>query len=180
MTRDDVLAEARRRFLRGERIDLVAIAGALGLARATLYRWIGDRDVITGEVLLSLAQDTLRAVVARPRPAGGTGVAIAVVELMRAVSGHPAMRGFIAADPQRAIALLTGPESVVAAGLGAEVEALIAAECPAAVTAELPSDELAYAVLRLGEAYCYADVVATRPVEVDRALPLLERLLEPR
>jgi AcrR family transcriptional regulator len=180
VTRSDVIGAARRRFLRSERIDLVAIAEELGVARATLYRWHGDRDHVAGQVLLSLAEDTLDLAIARRRPAGAAGVAEAIVETLRDISGHPGLRAYIAADPQRAMTVLTGRGSVVAAGMAARFERLVLAECPDAVGPDVPIDDLAYALLRLAEAYCYSDVIAGRHVDVDRARPLFLRLLEAR
>ena len=43
-SRDDVLAAALHRYLRGRRIDVQAIAAELGLGRTTIYRWFGSRD----------------------------------------------------------------------------------------------------------------------------------------
>jgi len=180
VTRADVIREGRRRFLRSERIDLVAIAEELGIARATLYRWLGDRDAVAGAVLLSLAKDTLDGAIARPRPAGAAGVVEAIVQTLCDISGHPAMRTYLAFDPQRAISILTGRGSIVAAGMAARFEELIGSECPEAAGADVSMDDLAYAVLRLGEAYCYSDVIAGRDVDVERARPLFLRLLEAR
>src|SRR5256885_1556822 len=50
-TREDVLALAMHRYLRGQRVDVQAIAGELGLGRTTIYRWFGSRDELLGEVL---------------------------------------------------------------------------------------------------------------------------------
>src|SRR5262245_25508423 len=52
---EDVLHAARRRFLRGERVDMNDLAREVGIGRATLYRWVGSRDQLLGEVLWSLA-----------------------------------------------------------------------------------------------------------------------------
>jgi AcrR family transcriptional regulator len=180
VTRADVIREARRRFLRSERIDLVAIAEELGIARATLYRWLGDRDAVVGHVLLSLAEDTLDAAIARPRPSGTPGVVEAVVQMLCDISGHPAMRIYLESDPQRAMSVLTGRGSVVATGMAARLERLIVSECPDAVGTDLAVDDLAYSLLRLAEAYCYSDVIAGRDVDVERARPLFLRLLEAR
>src|SRR5581483_3038110 len=120
------IREGRRHFLRGERIDLVAIAADLGIARATLYRWLGDRDSFVGTVLLSLSVDTFDAAVARPRAPGAAGVADAIVDGLRDISGHPGLRAYLAYDPQRAMTVITGRGSVVAAGLAEYFGRLVA------------------------------------------------------
>ena len=50
-TRDEVLALATERFLAAERVDMQAIARELGLARATMHRWFGTRELLLGETL---------------------------------------------------------------------------------------------------------------------------------
>ena len=40
-------------FRAGGRIDMVALAGELGVARATLYRWTGDRDRLLADLCMS-------------------------------------------------------------------------------------------------------------------------------
>src|SRR6516164_7483398 len=58
-TRDEVLALATERFLAAERVDMQAIARELGLARATMHRWFGTRELLLGETLAKLAEARL-------------------------------------------------------------------------------------------------------------------------
>src|SRR4051794_19384259 len=58
-TAADALHLGRRRFLRGERIDMSRLADELGVNRVTLYRWYGSRDQFLVELIWSLARDTL-------------------------------------------------------------------------------------------------------------------------
>ncbi len=102
------------------------------------------------------------------------------MRLMVDVSSHPAMRRLLDTEPQTALAALTGRDGVVQAGLVARIAELIAAECPHAAAGELALEDLAYAITRIGEAFCYADVIAGREVDVERARPLILRLLGER
>lgn len=174
----NVLAVGRRRFLTGERVDMNAVAGELGIGRATMYRWFGDRDRFTGRVLWSLASDTLDGALARHHQPGATRIVEALVETLETIMAD---RGFViwmARDPQKALTILTGRDSLIAGGLRARLQELIERLCPEAAGPGLPAEELAYAMVRLGEAYCYADVIAGRPVEVARTRVLFHRLLE--
>ena len=63
---------AMQRYLRGQRIDVQAIAAELGLGRTTIYRWFGSREGLIGEVLNAAADpllDAARAQAARARRA---------------------------------------------------------------------------------------------------------------
>ena len=70
-TREDVLALAMHRYLRGRRVDVQAIAGELGLGRTTIYRWFGSRDELLGEVLKCAAKPLLEDARAGAQGTGG-------------------------------------------------------------------------------------------------------------
>src|ERR1700722_20138100 len=61
---------ARRWFQAGRRIEMQELAAELGVNRATLFRWVGSRDDLLGEILWSLAEPTLTAAL---ETAGGSG-----------------------------------------------------------------------------------------------------------
>lgn len=168
----------RRRFLAGERIDVVALAAELGIARATVYRWFGDRDRFLGHVLWSLSADTLDTAIARRRPPGAEGVITALMDMLAAISEHRPFRTFLASDPGRAMQVLTGRDSVVADGLRARLTELVLDECPDSVGPDLTAAELGFSLVRLAEAYLYADLIAGCEVELERARPIFRRLLE--
>src|SRR6201991_1597415 len=54
---------ARRWFMAGRRIEMQELAAELGVNRATLFRWVGGRDDLLGEILWSLAEPTLAAAI---------------------------------------------------------------------------------------------------------------------
>lgn len=178
VTEAEVIRAGRRRFLRGERIDMRSVAAEIGIGRATIFRWFGDRDRFVSEVLWSLASDTLEGELAKRRARGPSHVIDAIVCTLEAITDHEQFQRFLARDAQRAMVVLTGRDSAVSNGLRRRLAELIADECPRAVTAELPPDELAYSMVRLAEAYCYANILAGRPVEVQRTRALFHRLLE--
>src|SRR4051794_15411307 len=59
-SREDVLAAALEWFVACKRIDVQALAGELGVGRATIYRWFGSREGLLGEVLVSAAKYVVR------------------------------------------------------------------------------------------------------------------------
>jgi AcrR family transcriptional regulator len=54
-TCEQMLELAMRRYLRGARVDVTALAAELGLGRATIHRWFASRDDLIGEVLAGSA-----------------------------------------------------------------------------------------------------------------------------
>jgi AcrR family transcriptional regulator len=47
----DAFTRAREIVYRGTRLDMVALASELGIARATLYRWTGDRERLLSDIM---------------------------------------------------------------------------------------------------------------------------------
>jgi AcrR family transcriptional regulator len=180
VTAEAVVGAARRAFLRGQPLDLQRLAQGLGIARATIYRWYGGRERILGEVLWSLAEDTLDAAVAAERRQGVDGLVSLLGRHMRASAAHPAMRRLLDAEPQMALRVLTGGDGVVQPRLVARVEALVREWCPESPGGDLDAADLAYTIVRVGEAFAYADVIAGRPVDTEKAAAAHRRLLAGR
>jgi hypothetical protein len=74
--------------------------------------------------------------------------------------------------------LLTGTGSAVHAGTVGALENLIDLERRhGSFDASLDTPTLAYAIVRLSEGFLYADVIADRAPDIDRAITLIEALL---
>ena len=52
----DVFDRARTLWLSGERLNLGSLAEELGVSRATLFRWVGNKELLLGEILWSSYQ----------------------------------------------------------------------------------------------------------------------------
>lgn len=178
VVRHDVIRAGRRCFLREERIDLVALAEELGIARATVYRWFGNRDRFAGAVLLSLALDTLDQQLRGQRQEGVQLVADVLASAIEVYMAHPAMKAFLQSNPERSLAILTGPDSLVHEGLVERASEMIDEHCPPDPDEGLTARDLAYALVRLGESLCYADLITGRSSDLRLARPLFARLLE--
>ena len=69
---------AREWFLAGRRIEMRELAAELGVNRATLFRWVGNRDDLLAEILWSLAEPTLAAAIDDAPGHGGQRIATAI------------------------------------------------------------------------------------------------------
>src|SRR2546425_8934750 len=94
-SREDVLALAMRRYLRGRRVDVQAIASELGLSRSTIYRWFGSRDELIGEVLIRAAEPLLEHARASARGTGGLALLETLDRFNRSLADAPALRQFV-------------------------------------------------------------------------------------
>lgn len=155
-TQEAALALARRRFLAGERVDVQAIAQQLGLARATMHRWFRTRESLLAEVLASLAEERLGAI----REAVGGGGAQALLETFdrfnRELCANEGMRSLLERERERALRVLTSSGGIVQPRVVAAIDLMIENEVARGDFAPtVDPDTLAYAIVRLGEAFLY-------------------------
>jgi AcrR family transcriptional regulator len=102
-------ARARELFRSGSKLDMGALAAELGIARATLYRWTGDRDKLLGDVAWVELEAVLDHI---ERTTPGTGADYlergsgAFLDL---ISDNPTLRAFLAAEGDFGLRVLTAP-----------------------------------------------------------------------
>lgn len=76
-------------------------------------------------------------------------------------------RSFLNRDPQRAFRVLTTADTPIQARMVALVRELLSQEPPPRV--DLPLDDLAYLVVRIGESFVYSDLIAGKRPDADLA-----------
>ena len=160
-SREDVVASARRRYLEGERVDLRAIAAEVGLGRATLYRWFGSREALLGEVIAGEAEQFFRRVRARVGGRGAPALLETFDRINRGLARSPALRRFLEQEREVALRTLTSSAGHVQPAAVAVIASLIEDEVRAGAYAP-PAEPgtLAYAIVRLAEAFIYNDALA--------------------
>lgn len=158
------------------------LADELGVSRATLFRHVGGRDALLGKALWVLTERTLVIAAERweaERPDGalrstGTGRHINAI-----VSQSKGLRRLLDDEPALTLRVLTDPRGRVQTGIVTFVEALLRrdmAEC--GLVPLIEPGALAYALVRLGESFLYADVLAARQPDVATADRLQQALVE--
>src|SRR5437764_11327273 len=82
------------------RLDMRAVALETGMARATLYRKVGDRDRLLGEVLWYLTRrEWIRALDGTESLEGAPRVIEVIRRFMRRVEQGPALRRLLEEEP---------------------------------------------------------------------------------
>lgn len=157
-SRADVLRLVAEQYLAGQRVDITLVASRLGLGRATIYRWYGSRQALIGEVIAEQLEALVAAKRRRVRRRGAIGL-LEVFDLVnRSLARSTALRRFLEQETGAALRLLTSSSGAVQQRGVACVQGLIEAEAarghyePAADPATL-----AYAIVRLAEAFLYND-----------------------
>jgi AcrR family transcriptional regulator len=176
------VALAARWIQDGRRLDMQGLADEAGVSRATLFRHVGSREALLTEALWLLTQRTLAAATARweaERPEGelhtpGTGRHLNAI-----VSGSKGLRRLLDDEPALALRVLTDPRGRVQTSIVAHVEALLRRDvAELGLVTLIEPGALAYALVRLGESFLYADVLAARKPDVATADRLQQALIE--
>jgi AcrR family transcriptional regulator len=175
----EIFAAAVDVFVSGHRLDMRSLARRLGVARATLYRRVGNREQLLDEMLWWRAQRLLADQVRATAALTGTARLVALIGgVLHGIGTDRPLRVFLESDPETALRILTGPRSAVHAGMVDALENLIDLERDrGAFDARLDTPTLAYAIVRISEGFLYADVIADRGPDIDRAITLIEALL---
>jgi AcrR family transcriptional regulator len=168
-SRDEVLAAAMHAYLRGRRVDVQAIAAELGLGRATIYRWFGSREELIGEVLVRAAEPLLEHARASTRGHGARGLLDVFDRFNRSLADAPALRRFVEAERDAALRIITSGAGVVQPRIVALITETIEDEIDAGrYESPVEPSILAYAIVRLAEAFLFNDAVAGMRGDVDR------------
>jgi len=174
---------ATAKWLKGERLDLSELANELGVARTTIFRWVGTREQLYGEVL-SAVYGGLRAEILRTTPGQGLERLERVTRrTLNALANAAPLRTFLAQDPEFAIHVLTSKSSPVQdRSVRLEVELLREVMREANIEPRLDIETLAFVIVRIAEAFLYADVMSGRKPEIEKAVAAISILAgaEPR
>jgi AcrR family transcriptional regulator len=159
-TREAALALATERFVLAQRVDMQAIARELGLARATMHRWFQTRESLLGELLATLAEQRLQAIRAVVSGGGAHALLETFDRFNREVAATRGMRFLLAQEQERALRILTSSGGIVQPRVVGAIENAIVDEVQAGRYAPaVAPNALAYAIVRLGEAFLYNDAI---------------------
>lgn len=161
-----------------------ALATELGVGRATLYRWAGNREDLLGAVLAEATERTFRAAVHEvdssngSLPLVGAARVLAVVECFmgRVLTAEP-LKALTQREPRLFVRLATTPgliESRSAQLLQELVEQEVAV---GRMTPLLPVGVLSQAVVRVADGPLYAHLLGGGEPRVDEAVAVAAVLL---
>ncbi|MZE80456.1 QsdR family transcriptional regulator [Streptomyces xinghaiensis] len=171
ISRSEVVRGACRYFLRHGTVDMDALAPALAVSRATLYRVTGSRDALLGDVLWQLADDLLTRARRRRTSAGVDGVLEVTRRFTDGLRRAAPFQHFLRTEPETATRLLT---SGVVHRRAVRAQRAILLEAggvsPPGSPADLAElDELAYLYVRVVESALYSELLSSRPPDFARA-----------
>jgi AcrR family transcriptional regulator len=190
LTAEEIVRTAARRIGRGVRLDTRTLAAELGISRSTLFRRVGNREDLMGDALWYMADRTMAAAIRDWETANGPAVrdpdgelrCLAVMRRYRSdIAGNQGFRRLLDDEPSVAMRVLLDPLGRVQPRvMTAHLELLGRDVEDGGFTPAVSLDSLSYAIVRLGEAFLYSDVLASRIPDLDAATTLLAALVEGR
>lgn len=186
---EDLIVRTAARWIdRGSRLDTGALAAEVGVSRTTLFRRVGNREDLMGDALWLMSDRTIASVTHRWDKANGPAVRdpagmLRCLWVMReyraAIAGNKGMRVLLEEEPTVALRVLTDPHGRVQPRVIAQHVDLFARDvADGGFTPRVDLDTLAFAVVRLGEGFLYADVLADRTPDLEAATTLLGALVD--
>lgn len=161
VTHDQVLTAALRSFHAHSRVDMEELATELVVSRATLYRVVGSRDRLLGDVLWHQGSTALARYAAQATRTGPERFLWLAAEFDRGLVGYAPVRRFLREDPATASRVLFMPEARVHIRFVELWRQLFAAaEQAGEISLPFAVDDFAYVWVRIGESMLYSDLLA--------------------
>ncbi|HEV2608632.1 MAG TPA: QsdR family transcriptional regulator [Noviherbaspirillum sp.] len=183
-TRDDLIALVKTTLIEGRRLDMVALATELGIGRATLYRWAGDREQLLNEVFGHFLQDTFQWIESKleAQHLRGADLILGWVDyMMRALSKSPPVRSLLRNEQDLALRIMMGKgkeATSMQAMVLHKLDSVIRQEVAAGrYTPRLDPTMLAQIVIRLTDGI-YSDMLGGAEVEHAEVLRIVRGLLD--
>ena len=177
-----VVTAAARSLHACRRVDMGSLARELGTSRVTLHRRVGSREQLLGEAFWLLASRTFADAEQRWDAGPQADRVLRSLWVMRefryAVAHHAGTRHFLDEEPALAMRLLTDPRGRVQPRVIDTEARLLQRDVDAGLLHPLVDvPTLAYAVVRLGESFLYADVLASRTPDLEACTTLVDALV---
>ena len=177
-----IVATAARWINDGKRLDMQGLADELGVSRVTLFRRVGGREELLSQAMWQLTERMLGIAVARweaERPEGELHTPGTIRHINAMVAGSAGLRRLLDDEPALTMRVLTDPRGRIQSGIVAFNEDLLRRDMDEfGLVTIIEPGALAYALVRLGESFLYADVLAARKPDVATANRLQQALIE--
>ena len=166
-------------FMEGRRVDISALAEEVGVSRVTMHRWVGTRDDLLSEVMWHLTNRTIDRLLAAIDAEGITPRAPELLgRYVEAIATNTGVLRLQREEPEAFVRLCTTNASEFQRRMVAKVAALLAGDrADGHLTIDLDDDELAFAVVRLLEAYAHAPTLTGQAADPALATRVLRALL---
>ncbi|MGC0366172.1 AcrR family transcriptional regulator [Rhodococcus sp. 27YEA15] len=164
-------------YLAEEPLDMSALAERLGVGRATLYRWVGNREELLATVLSEATERTYRKAITQASGEGPAYILDIFARVMRSVEASAELRALTRREPIVFVklAMMPGPIESISSAITAEI--LQAQVDAGTLTIALSPQVLGNALVRICDVHLYAPLLGRENAEIETALDLIALLL---
>jgi AcrR family transcriptional regulator len=174
----ELFALAMDWWTKGERFDIGRMAQELGVSRATVFRWVGSRELLYGEVISKLFEDALATARREARGEGPALLTDITQRLLHHLVANEPLRRFVRQDAEYAMRVLMSKSSTVEQRCAASVRAALEEGVREGhIRPAMELDALAYVIIRMGESFLYRDAITGDPPDVESAITAIRILL---
>lgn len=178
----DAFAAAEKIIRSGTKLDMAALANELGIGRATLYRWTGDRETLIKQVLATYLRDSFdwhEGRLNKEKIIGAERIVKFVAGIMKTLTKSKPVRSFLRNEPDVALRILTGSgaPSLQDATTSRLIEMIEDEVAKGRYQPKLEPELLAYTVVRLVDSFVYGDIIAGIEVDLVRAGRIIQSLI---
>lgn len=178
VSHDQVLTVALRCFHERSTLDMEQLAAELSVSRATLYRVVGSRERLLGDVLWHQGSRAMHRYLDEDHEVGAERFLWLAESFNRGLIGYAPLRRFLREEPDTAYRVLFMPEARVHSRFVLLWRDLFAgAEARGEIALPFEAGELAYVWVRIGESMLYADLLAGLEPKVELARRVQSLLL---
>ncbi len=172
--RADAIELAQARFLAGDRLEMQSLADELDVSRTTLYRWVGEREQLIGEVFGALIDRWLALVEPQAEGGGGARFLDILRRFLTFAAGSEPLTSFTQREPAMAIRILMDPSGPATVHGNRALDRLLAGINPEVEV----SDKIANSIGLLARTLVWANIATGREPDIDGAVELAGLLLE--
>ena len=171
--REDAVAQARSRFISGDRVEMQTVAASLGIGRTTLYRWVGEREDLLGEVFAGLVDEWFAEVVPQAEGSGQDRLLDVMRRFLEFAANFVPLSDFAAREPALTMRLLLDREGMIAERSKFAIRGLLERDAP---RLDVP-ENIIDAIEMTAAALVWANIAIGREPDIDGAIELSETLL---
>ena len=146
---------ASEAFLRGERLDMSALATELGVSRATLYRWTGDREQLLADIIWTQLDAIIADAAARVRGVGQKRLERIAARFLDVLANAPALRAHLVNDGETGLRLMIAPNGLLRPRVVGRVRELVEQEVERGYRPPAPPAVLADGIVSICERYLH-------------------------
>jgi AcrR family transcriptional regulator len=178
VTPADAFVHAREIVQAGGRLDMLALAAELGIARATLYRWTGDREQLLSDILWTMVHALFEHVMSTVPERGADGLRIGSTHFLTQLATGGELTLFLQAEGGTGLRLITDSRGGVRPRLVDAIAAWIQREVDEGYY-RAPEDPqlLADGMVSLGERFLYHGGYVESNPDADTASRMIALLI---